>query len=609
MPLFKKKYFLPICLAGILTGYGAAEWVLPRYFHPPEGVQLTTTQDFIAALGSQPQYYRQTPSGNYLAGQFAQQHKDWDKASNFIGRVLEKEPENLDLQKHAMVLAMASGQVNRAVSIAKKISENTDDNLLAILFIALDDFKQENYIEANKTLNKVKTDSIAAFILPVLKLWSETAKGALDLEKLDKNSFYAYHALLAGAYLNKSPNSIQFATKSFNTEETDARDLEKYADLFAKIGETEEALKIYTAISKKGFETETIKEKISKIKNGKPLTSVLDTPEIHSPKDGAAIVFLDMAKILLREYSDDSATIFAQMALHLTPNLDEGKIIIGDVLSRHDRPSEAIEYYEKINNNSQFYKPAQRQIADLYAEQDKNEDAIKILKNLYKTNQDIDALIQIGDIYRYQEDYKESVIAYNKVINLWDKIPEKYWHVLYARGMSYERLGEFKKSENDLKSALKFRPNHPYILNYLGYSWADQGIYLNKSLDMIKKASLAKPEDGYIADSLGWVYFKMQDFSSSIPHLERAVELLPYDATINDHLGDSYWRVGRRLEAQFQWRRAINYSDENEVTLKEDIAQKIISGLPVIPKGTKTMTGALIKETVEKLKETTTPSL
>lgn len=601
MPLFKNKFFLPICLAGVVAGYGAAEWIMPRYFHPQMETKLTT-QDFIAAIGAQPQYYRQTPSGNYLAGRFAQNHKDWDKASNFIGRVLEKEPDNTDLQKHAMVLAMASGQVNRAIAIAEKINTNSDDNLLAILFLALDNFKEENYIGVIETLNQVEQHSVAAFIIPVLNLWAQTATGVLDFKTLSNNPFYGYHALLAGNYLNKGSEAVQFAVQAFENSETDVRDLEKTADLFAKLGEEEEALKIYEIIEQKGFATDTVKEKINTLKTGKPVEALLKIPDVKNPKDGAAIVFLDMAEILLREYSDDSATIFAQMALALNPNMSESKMVIGYILARHDRYAEAIEYFQKISADSDFYKTAQRQIADLYAEQDKNEEAISILKNLYETNKDIDSLIQIGDIYRYQEKYEEAVAAYNKVINLWDKTPEKYWHVLYARGMAYERLKEFKKSENDLKAALNFRPNHPYLLNYLGYSWADQGIHLEKSLNMIKEASLAKPEDGYIADSLGWVYFKMHDFEAAIPHLERAVELLPYDATINDHLGDAYWRVGRKLEAQFQWRRAMNYSEENEADLKKEIELKLVSGLPDISNEKRTMTGSISKDTSEKIK-------
>lgn len=603
MPFFKNKFFLPICLAGILAGYGAAEWLMPRYFHPTEETRRLTPQDLITALGFQPAYYRQTPSGNYLAGQFAQNHKDWEKASDFIERVLEKEPDNINLQKHAMVLAMEAGKVSRAVSLAEKVLEAEKTNLLAILFIALDNFSNENYLEAVKTLDSVGDNSIAAFIIPILKLWANTAQGTLDIESLDKNFFYAYHAMLAGNYINKRQDSVIFALKTFDLNETDIRDLEKYADLFAYFGETEKAAEIYSALKAKGFTNDRIEKKLARLSKEEPITDLVKVKQALSPKQGAAIVFLDMAEILLREYSDDSAVIFAQMALHLNPELEEGYMVIGNVLMRHKRYEDAIDHFGQVTQEDLFVS-AQQQIADLYAEQGKQKQAIDILMNLYTEKSNIDALIQIGDIYRYKEEYQKSVNTYNQVIDNWDNVPEKYWHVLYARGMSYERLNEFELSEKDLKKALEFRPNHPYLLNYLGYSWADQGINLNESLDMIKKAAQIKPDDGYIADSLGWVYYKMNDFNEAIPHLEKAVELLPYDATINDHLGDAYWRTDRRLEARFQWRRAVNYSQESEAELKTKVEQKLVNGLPGIPE-IRTLTGAVEKQ----IEDSTKPAL
>lgn len=598
---------LGVCVIGLLAGYGAAEWIMPRYFASAEKVVMTP-QDIISVWGTQKQYYRQTKTGNYLSGQFAQNRKDWEKASDYMSRVLQKEDENPNLKKHAMVLAMGAGQVNRAIALAKEIMQDgTEDSLLATLFLATHDFESENYLAVSDTLDKVEDNTIAAFIVPILKFWANTATGALDTKTLSKQPFYAYHAMMAGQYLNKMPEATEYALKAFSMEDIDSRHLQRLADLFAKYGEQKKALQIYEHLHDKGYKNQKLRKKIAAIKNNQPVEELLDIKTIKSPKDGAAIVFLDMAEILLSDYSDDSATIFARMAYYLDPSLNESKIIIGNILARHERYEEAIYEFKSIPEEDDLYPRAQQQIADLYAEQDKDSEAITILKKLYEMNNDVDALIQIGDIYRYKEDYKNAISSYDKVLNLEEEIPEKYWHVLYARGMAYERLKNYKKSEIDLLKALNFRPDHPYLLNYLGYSWADQGVNLEKALSMIEKASQDKPDDGYIADSLGWVYFKMGDFESAIDNLERAVELLPYDATINDHLGDAYWKVGRRLEARFQWRRALNYSDATETDLKADIELKLANGLEESQDGDKlkTLTGA-VKDAIE---ETTKPAL
>jgi len=116
------------------------------------------------------------------------------------------------------------------------------------------------------------------------------------------------------------------------------------------------------------------------------------------------------------------------------------------------------------------------------------------------------------------------------------------------------------------------------VLNYLGYSWVDQGVHLDQGMDMIRKAVEQRPDDGYIVDSLGWAYFKTGNYDEAVKNLERAVELKPEDPTINDHLGDAYWRVGRTLEAHFQWSHAKDLKPEPEDLPK--IEAKLKDGLP-----------------------------
>lgn len=578
MSLLKPKIFFPLCLAGIVTGYTAAEFVVPRYFHPTAQTHLTAN-DIIAAIGNQPNYFRQTISGNYLAGQFAQRHKDWSHAEEYIQRVLSKEIDNPDLQKHSMILSMAAGDTKKSIELAREVLKTDPQNILAVLFVSLENFKANDYEDANKVLGNVEEGNIAAFIIPALKLWADSGLNTFNLSNLNANSFYAYQVLLAGKFLNQKDKALSFADKAFNVKENDLRDLEKYADIFAFYDDKDRALKIYEDVEASGFANEEILEKITRLQNKQPIDDLIEMPDISSPKDGAAYVFQDMAEILLREYSDDSATIFAQMALALNPKLYRNYAIIGEVYKRNDSLNSAIESFQKIGVESDLYSEAQRIIADLYAEQENYDEAIDILNKLYQKDDDVEALVQVGDIYRYQEDYKKANETYSEILSQWEETPEKYWHILYARGMALERLKKFEESEQDLATALKFRPDNPYLLNFLGYSWVDQGKHLDQSLEMISRAVAYKPNDGFITDSLGWVYYKMGQFKDSIPHLERAVELEPYDATINDHLGDAYWQVGRRNEAKFQWQRALNYSDTEDLEEKEKIKSKLVSGL------------------------------
>ena len=119
--------------------------------------------------------------------------------------------------------------------------------------------------------------------------------------------------------------------------------------------------------------------------------------------------------------------------------------------------------------------------------------------------------------------------------------------------------------------------NRALVLNYLGYSWVDQGINLDEAFGMLRRAVELKPRDGYIIDSLGWAHYRMGRFDEAVRELERAVDLKPADPVINDHLGDAYWRVGRRLEARFQWNHARDLNPDPEDLPK--ILKKIENGL------------------------------
>jgi Flp pilus assembly protein TadD len=156
---------------------------------------------------------------------------------------------------------------------------------------------------------------------------------------------------------------------------------------------------------------------------------------------------------------------------------------------------------------------------------------------------------------------------------------KRHWGFYYSRGTCYERTKQWPKAEADLKKAMTLSPEQPLVLNYLGYSWIDQGQNLKQGLALIKKAVSLKPDDGYIVDSLGWAYFKLGRYQDSVGQLERAVELRPDDPVLNDHLGDALWRVGREREARYQWEQALSLKPEPEDEQK--IRKKLLSGLAI----------------------------
>jgi tetratricopeptide (TPR) repeat protein len=190
----------------------------------------------------------------------------------------------------------------------------------------------------------------------------------------------------------------------------------------------------------------------------------------------------------------------------------------------------------------------------------------------------MEAIMALGNVLRGHKKFSECANVYSKGVAAFP-IPKKAnWVLFYFRGICYERSKQWPKAEADLKKALELYPDQPHVLNYLGYSWIDQGVNLDEGMEMIKKAVQQRPDDGYIVDSLGWAYYRIGNYDEATKQLERAIELKPEDPTINDHLVTHTGGFGRVLEARFQWAHARDLKPDPEELPK--IEEKLKDGCP-----------------------------
>lgn len=244
----------------------------------------------------------------------------------------------------------------------------------------------------------------------------------------------------------------------------------------------------------------------------------------------------------------------------------------------------AIKVYERMPATSPLKRNAQIQLATNLDAADRSEEAIKILRGVTTEDpKDIEAIMALGNVQRGRKKFSDCALTYSQGIDALPKTNEKsseksQWISYYYRGICEERSKQWQKAEVNMRKALELQPEQPHVLNYLGYSWIDQGVNLDEGMKMIKRAVDQRPDDGYIVDSLGWAYYRIGNFEEAVKNLERAIDLKPEDPTINDHLGDAYWRVGRTLEAKFQWAHARDLKPEAEELPK--IEAKIENGLP-----------------------------
>ena len=219
--------------------------------------------------------------------------------------------------------------------------------------------------------------------------------------------------------------------------------------------------------------------------------------------------------------------------------------------------------------------------SDALVDADKHDAAIEVLRGLTRSHGDVPRVhMSLGDVLRGQERYSEATVAYDVAVGMIPDPAPNHWFLFYARGITHERESNWDAAEADFRRALELNTNQPLVLNYLGYSLVEKGMKLDEAQAMIESAAAARPNDGYITDSLGWVLYKLGKFDEAVAPMEKAVQLVSNDPIINDHLGDVYWKVGRKREAEFQWRRALSFEPEEKDALI--IRRKIDVGLDVV---------------------------
>jgi len=361
---------------------------------------------------------------------------------------------------------------------------------------------------------------------------------------------------------------------AYKLDSTALRVVEAYGSWLSRNRAGKDAQDVFEAFDKVLPNHPLITESMEKLKAGEKLPQL-----VNSAQTGAAEALYGLGASLGRRGGEDLGLVYLQLSLYLVPNHPLALLSLADLYESLKQPELAIDVYKRVPANSPLHRNASIQMAANLDTLDRVDEAEKQLDTLIKERpKDIEAIMALGNVQRGHKKFAECADTYGKGIATLEHPEKNNWVVYYFRGICYERAHQWPKSEADLQEALKLFPEQPHVLNYLGYSWIDQGVKLDEGMEMIKRAVQQRPDDGYIVDSLGWAYFRLGNYEEAVKQLERAIELKPEDPTINDHLGDAYWRVGRVLEARFQWAHARDLKPDPEDLPK--IEEKLKNGMP-----------------------------
>ncbi len=521
--------------------------------------------------------------GNYLAGRHAHAQDDIDSAIKFLTATLRALPEIPDLLRQTFLLLVIEGRMKEALPYADRLINNKENAPIAHLAILVASLRSRDLVRQRASIAVQPENGLNGLVKPILKAWIKVNAGKIDhaLEELKilegkestKTLYYTHKAIILD-FAERLTAAEAAYIQLFERDGTKHfRLTQLFGNLLERMGKYEEARKIYKKFSKANPDSTLLVRAYARL-----LSKAKPKPLIATSFDGAAEAFFNIGTSLRQQRARETAMVFCRLALWLRPDFPIAQLMMADMLDDGRRHIEANALYASIDSKSPFRFPADLRRASNLGIVKRLGAAIKLLENSVKKYPfTAEPLINLGDLMRRNEQWDDAIKFYSKAIDRLGVLEKRHWRILYSRGIVLERAKRWPEAEKDFLRALKFEPDQPYVLNYLGYSWVDKGVNLEKALIMIHNAVRKKPHDGYIIDSLGWVYYRLGNYEKAVTELERAVQLRPEDPIINDHLGDAYWRVGRKLEAGFQWKRALSLKPEAEI--EEKVRNKLEKGL------------------------------
>ncbi len=518
--------------------------------------------------------------GSFLAGQGAlNDGKGAEAAAYFAKAELQGGASDM-LQDRAFTAAVLAGDIPRAAQLAPQGEEASESTkrmgqlVKAVELMANGDGKAAQAALAGDNIG-FPHRAAAVLLAPWAAAMAGDVDGSLVRPEVRSDRVVDYFGQLGQAYLYER-------ARRYDEAETDYKALTggetpgdiavlAYGAFLERRKRGSDAVALYDRAMRTQLGNEALVAARARAATGK------GAPPQPTLRQGAAQALIAPAAGMLAAKQDQLGLAYLRLSLRLDPARNEAWLMVGDLMEGAGDIESARAAYAKPKPGSAEYPAAISKLAWSYQNAKETETALRMAQ-ASAAGGDRGAKITYADLLRANERYVESAQVLSDLIGD-DANPD--WRLLYARGVSYERSGRWPEAERDLQGALKQRPNEPELLNYLGYTWIDRGERLPEALGMVQRAVAANPQSGAMIDSLGWAHYRLGDYKKAVEFLEQAVELEAGDPEINNHLGDAYWRVGRRIEAGYQWRRVLTLDPDDKI--KADVDAKLTGGMG--PKG------------------------
>ena len=523
---------------------------------------------------------------NYFSGIVAYENSDNSQALKFFNssKFLIKQHE-IYLEKYTFALVL-NGKVKKAINQIKQNSTKDNSNFFqANLLLAIDSLKKGDYKSSEQYINRsyelINNDRFSLIIAEIFKeyLYVFNEK-KIPKSKKKFGNFSYINEVFQRCYLGDQSTKTYF--KRLINSQNDA-DYSRYAFFFVN----------YLIESEKYDEAKQITDDFDYlnssllISQGKKwiedtkFKNFLDIFSCTNSSDIMGEFFFLVANLYSSQGDYEKSNFYLNISNYLNPKFTLNLSLIAEnyyTNEDYENTKKTLEVFDKTNEFYYWFKIKKE--AQIISNNLDKDVSLKFINSKFKgiKNPNKKMIFDIANFNKNAKKYAKAINYYDQILLNIDSNSDLYAEILYRRGGSYERSGDYKNADNDLLKSLEINPDDAYVLNYLAYSWLEREYKIDTALEMLENAYASRSNDPYIIDSIGWAYFLVGQYEKAENFLKRAVELMPQDPIVNDHYGDILWKLNRKIQARYFWQYVLKL-EETEDEMKKNIKEKLIDGI------------------------------
>ena len=523
---------------------------------------------------------------NYFSGIVAYSNQDNVEALRFFKTskfLIKQHDPYLKRYVYSMVL---EGNVKHATNeIKKNLTANNSKFFEAHLILAIDSLKKKNFKTSKDHLKKsykfINNDRIKLIIVQTLEEYLYVfEENKIPNTKKEFGNFSFINEVFQRCYLNDKSTKTNF---DILVNQNDDKNYSRYIFFYIN----------YLIENKKLDQAKNITDDLDYINSsllvsqGKKWIEDLETEnfkKIFSCKNSNDIIselFFLIANLYSSQDNYEKSNFYLNISHHLNSKFKFNLSLLAENYYFNEDYLNTLKILKNFSKKDDFYYWFKlKKEAQIISKTKNTTESLNFINSEFKEIKDpsIKIIFDIANFNKNAKKYKEAIKYYDQIISKIEVDSQLHAEILYRRGSSLERLGDYVSSDKDLLKSLEINPDDAYVLNYLAYSWLEREYKIGLSLQMLERAYTARSNDPYIIDSIGWAYYLIDDYVKAENFLKRAVELMPEDPIVNDHYGDILWKLDRKIQARYFWGNVLNLK-ETEDEMKEDIKDKLIEGL------------------------------